>query len=390
MDNKTYMYVSQWNLKVGAPGLTLFTFDTETGEMELVRQLDDKLSLGCSMVNVEKQVLYVCNECDLFPEMPMNTGRLYSFQIHPDSGELTLMNYKETYCPFTSFVNMDPEGKYLMVSNHSWPNFITSVERDKDGVIRPVVRHSDSLVNLFAINPDGSIGDMVDYNQHPTDGKLHLSLLGRPHIPHPHCIMRSPSGKLYACCDKGDGHIYIYIIEGGRLKLLSRTLTDTPHSEPRYCMFHPTQPWLFVNHEHTPGDRLTVTAFRYDQDGTLTEIGKCYPDAGDHQPKEQPRQMQGMTISPDGRFVYVQAHGYNLLMILAVDAETGMLTHVASEPIQGVWPRALAMSPDGKFLINCCLGGEITVYRAEPDGKLTDTGHHAFARGAGYVSFFRA
>ena len=387
MGNKRFMYISQWGQLVGAPGMSLYTFDTETGEMEPVRQLDDKLSFGCSMVNREKNVLYVVNECDLFPETPMNTGRVYSYKIDSGSGDLTLMNYKETYCPYASFVNMDPSGKYLITSNHSWPNFITTVERDEHGIIRPVVQHSDSLVNLFSINQDGSIGERVDYFKHPTDGELHLSLLGRPHIPHPHCMMRSPSGKLFACCDKGDGHIYIYAIEDGRLKLLSRTLTDTPHSEPRYCMFHPTKPYLFVNHEHTPGDRLTVTAFRYDEDGVLTEIGKCYPDVGPHQPKETHRQMQGMIITPDGRYVYIQAHGYNLLMGMAVDEQTGELTHVTTEPIRGLWPRALQMSPDGKFLINCCLGGEITVYRVEPDGALTDTGNRAFAKGAGYVTF---
>ena len=388
MENKLFMYVSQWNLKVGGPGMMLYTFDTETGEMEPVKRLDDKLSFGCSMIDREKQVLYVVNECDLFPETPMNTGRVYSYQINPETGDLTLLNRKETYCAFPSFVNRDVTGKYLVTSNHSWPNFITTVERDEYGVIRPVVQQSDSLVNLFEINGDGSIGEMVDVCKHTSDGKLHLSLLGRPHIPHPHCMMRSPSGKLFACCDKGDGHIYIYTVEEGRLKLLSRTLTDTPHSEPRYCMFHPTLPYLYVNHEHTPGDRLTVTAFRYDEEGHLTEIGKCYPDTGRHDPKEDPRQMQGMIITPDGKYVYIQAHGYNLLMGMAVDEATGILTHVTTEPIRGVWPRALQVSPDGKFLINCCLGGEITVYRVEEDGSLTDTGHHAFARGAGYVSFF--
>lgn len=388
MDSKVFMYVSQWNLKVGAPGLSLFRFDTATGEIVPLRQLDDKMSLGCSMVDRKKQVLYVVNECDLFPETPMNTGRVYSFRINPETGELRLMNFRETYCAFPSFVNTDPEGKYLVTSNHSWPNYITTVERDETGTIRPVVKHSDSIVNLFSINEDGSIGEMVDFCKHESDGKLHLSLLGRPHIPHPHCMMRSPSGKLFACCDKGDGHIYIYTIENGCLKLLSRTLTDTPHSEPRYCMFHPTKPYLYVNHEHTPGDVLTVSAFRYDEEGNLTEIGKCYPDVGAHLPKEGPRQMQGMTITPDGKYVYVQAHGYNLLMGLAVDEQTGMLHHISTEPIRGVWPRALNMSPDGKFLINCCLGGEITVYRVEGDGTLTNTGHQAFARGAGYVSFF--
>ena len=388
MEKKMHLYISRWSFKIGAPGLSLFAFDGETGEMTFVRHLDESLSLGCSMVDREKQVLYVVNECDLFPETPMNTGRVYSYKIDPQSGNLTLLNRQETWCPFTSYVNTDATGQYLVTSNHSWPNFITKLERDETGQIRPVVSHTDSIVNLFRLNEDGSIGAMLDYYRHPTDGKLHLSLLGRPHIPHPHCMMRSPSGKLFACCDKGDGHLYLYTIESGHLALLSRTLTDTPHSEPRYCMFHPTLPYLYINHEHTPGDRLTMTAFRYTEDGQMTKIGAYYEDMEGFEAKEPHRQMQGMTITPDGRFVYTQAHGYNRILAFRVDEQNGALQSIGSFPISGQWPRALSMSPDGKFLINCCLGGEITVYRVEQDGTLTDTGHGATLKGASYASFF--
>lgn len=381
-----WMYVSQWNLKAGAPGLTLCAFDEKTGEIEIVKQLDDKLSLGCSHIDRDRQVLYVVNECDLFPETPMNTGRVYAFRIDPATGNLEKLNHRETYCPFTSFVNTDPAGRYLVTSNHSWPNFITTVEKDADGTILWTRRHTDSLVNLFEINGDGSIGEMIDVYCHPTDGELHLSLLGRPHIPHPHCMMRSPDGSLFACCDKGDGHLYMYAIENGKLVLKSRTLTDTPHSEPRYCMFHPTKALLYVNHEHTPGDRLTMTTLRYFADGSVAEAARTYVDLSEFESKEAHRQQQGMIITHDGKYVYAQAHGYNRIMIFSTEGEN--LEYIGSEPIRGVWPRSLHMSPNGKFLINNCLGGEITVYRINADGSLTDTGHHAFIRGAGYVSFF--
>lgn len=386
MNRTHWMYVSQWNLKVGAPGLTLCAFDAGTGEIEVVKQLDDRLSLGCSHIDRARNVLYVVNECDLFPETPMPSGRVHAFRIDPATGELEKLNHKETYCPYTSFVNTDPGGKYLVTSNHSWPSFVTTVEKDENGKIFCKRTANDSLVNLFEINDDGSIGRMVDFYRHPYDGELHLSLLGRPHIPHPHCMMRSPDGKLFACCDKGDGHLYIYAIEDGKLVLKSRTMTDTVHSEPRYCMFHPTKPLLYVNHEHTPGDTLTMTTLRCFADGTVEEIGKTCADLSGFEPKEDPRQMQGMVITPDGRFVYSQAHGYNRILIFSTAGEK--LEFIGSEPIRGVWPRSLHVSPDGKFLLNNCLGGDITVYAINADGSLSDTSHHAFIRGAGYISFY--
>lgn len=382
-----YMYISQWGMHGGEPGLSLYSFDPQSGVMEPVRQLDGRHSFGCSLIDEKKMVLYVCNECDRFPESAMNSGRVYCYRIDRASGELTLLNYAETYCPFASYLNLDPSGKFLMVSNHSWDSFTTTVERDGDGTIRPVLHCNDSLVNLFAINEDGIIGPMVDYAKHGAEGEYRISLLGRPQIPHPHCVMRSPSGALYAVCDKGDGHLYLYSMENGKLKLLSKTLTDTPQSEPRYCAFHPAKPYLFVNHEHTPGDRITLSTFRYQEDGTVEKVGSFYADVGDREPQEAPRQQQGMCISPDGRFLYTQAHGYNLLLVLAVDGETGLLTQIQAVPIRGTWPRSVTMSPDGRFLISTCLGGQITVYEVLPDGTLTDTGCHRQCRGAGYVSF---
>jgi len=77
-----------------------------------------------------------------------------------------------------------------------------------------------------------------------------------------------------------------------------------------------------------------------------------------------------------------------LLLTLAVDEETGALTQIQETAIAGIWPRSLNFSPDGKYLVCCCLEGQIIVYRVGEDGLLTDTGHHGFAKGAGGVSFF--
>ena len=385
--NKIYMYVSQWAFKLGDPGLSLYTFDTETGAIDFVERLNDQLSFGCSKVDQDRRLIYLCNECDIFPEVSYNTGRVYCYAIDPDTGGLTEKSRKETYCPFTSYLNTDPEGKYLMVSNHSMGNFSTTVEVAEDGTIRPVLHHHDSLMNLFRLNEDGTIGDMVDIAKHQVSEELRFTLLGKPAISHPHSVMRSPSGKLYACCDKGDGHLYIYTIADGRLNLLSRTLTDQVGSEPRHCAYHPTRPYLFVNHEHTPGDKLTVTTFRYDEDGSMEKVSALHLDPAGHEPKEPHRQQQGLCISKDGRFLYTQAHGYNLLMAMAV-GEDGSLKQIQALPIDGIWPRSLNLSPDGRFLICCCLGGQIMVYRVGDDGILSDTGHYGFTKGAGGVSFF--
>ncbi len=383
--SQIYMYVSQWNLKVGAPGLSLYTFDTQTGEIVFVRQLSDTLSFGHSLVDQDRGLIYLCNECDIFPEVPWNSGRVYCYRIDASTGNLILVNRKETFCSFTSYLNLDPEKQYMVVSNHSMPNFSTTLEKDAQGRILPVLRHQDAVVNLFRLNPDGSIGEMVDFVRH--EG-LYTSLQGKLTIAHPHSAIRSPSGRIYACCDKGDGHMHLYAIENGKLKRLSRTLTDLPGSEPRHCAFHPEKPWLFINHEHTPGDQVTLTVFRYGEDGSMEKLHTFHADLTGFTPVEEPRQQQGMCLSSDGRTLYTQAHGYNLLIAMAVDQNTGALRQIQALPIDGIWPRSLDLSSDGKFLICCCLAGQISVYRINDDGTLSDTGHRGFCRGSGGVSFY--
>ena len=60
---------------------------------------------------------------------------------------------------------------------------------------------------------------------------------------------------------------------------MSRTMSDEPLSESRYCVFHPTKPYLFVNHEHSGNGKMMVSAFHYNEDGELELINKvdCLP-----------------------------------------------------------------------------------------------------------------
>ena len=131
-----------------------------------------------------------------------------------------------------------------------------------------------------------------------------------------------------------------------------------------------------------------MTTFRYDEDGRVERISACYPEVGGFETVEPHCQQQGLCLSADGKYLYTQVHGVNRLLALAVNQETGELTPIQALSIPGQWPRALDLSPDGKFLICCCLAGQILVYRIEGDGKLADTGHRSFCKGSGGVRFY--
>jgi len=45
------LYMSQWAMHGGAPGLALFSFDPETGAIHLEKHLNDHISFGCSNID---------------------------------------------------------------------------------------------------------------------------------------------------------------------------------------------------------------------------------------------------------------------------------------------------------------------------------------------------
>lgn len=383
--NKIFLYMSRWAFHGGAPGLGLFSFDTETGELEFLRHLNETISLDPTYLDQEKKILYICNEANLVDEVGYDTGRVYAYRIDPTDGSLEELFRQNTYCPYPDYINFTPDKKYMIVPHHSWATGITNIEKDADGNYVPVTRWMDSAIDLFRMKPDGTIDKLVDVKKHRFDERT-KDYENKVTVPHPHCAVRSPSGKLFAVCDKGDCHVYMYTVdpETEELKCLSRTMSDAPLSESRYCAFHPTKPYFFVNHEHSGHGKMMVSAFRYDEEGNLTFINKvdCLPEG------ETADCGQGFCISGDGKYLYNLLNGYNAVAVLGVDQETGVISLLQRIAVDGVHPRICALSPNGKFLITTCLGGQIAVYRVGEDGLLTKTEHGAHLRGSAYITFF--
>ena len=383
--NKLYLYMSRWALHGGAPGLALFAFDTETGELEFLRHLDEHISFGPACLDRERKLLYICNEANLVEQTGYDTGRIYGFRIDPRDGSLEELFHRDTLCPYPDYVNLTPDKAHLIVPHHSWASGITVIEKDPDGNYVPVTRWMDSAIDLFSLKEDGTVDTLVDVRKHRFE-KRTTDYENKVTVPHPHCAVVSPYGKLIAVCDKGDGHIYLYTLdkEQQALRCLSRTLSDAPLSEPRYCAFHPTKPYLFVNHEHTGHGRMIVCAFRYDGDGTLTLINKtdCLPAGA------EANCAQGFCISSDGKYLYNLLNGYDAVAVLGIRQDSGEISLLQLIPVEGTNPRACALSPDGQYLITTCLGGEIAVYRVGEDGLLTRTAHSAHLRGSAYLTFF--
>ena len=134
-----------------------------------------------------------------------------------------------------------------------------------------------------------------------------------------------------------------------------------------------------------------MTAFRYREDGQLERI--CVVNALDQSlpVKTDTRlEQQGFVMDRTGTYLYTLINAADVIGVLRVDQEDGSLEVLQNLPVPGVRPRGLAIFPNGKYILSSCLvGGELTVYRIEKDGRLRVHRQGPKQPGASYMSFYQ-
>ena len=380
MSNKMFVYISCWEHLGGAPGIGIYAFDKETGALEPLDVVRKDLSCGTTFVDERRGILYMCIEEEDHPAYRKGGGgRIIAFRPDPETGALTQIDEAATLCPNPTYMCMSADGRYLVVSNHSSHNAVTKVARGEDGKFHNQVVFDDSIIDLFEIHEDGTIGDILDVAYHFGESVRRLH-------PHPHCAVMSPSDSFVVVCDKGNDRIYTYSIDREREKLClcGEPFQDISGSSPRYCCFHPTLPYLYVNYEGIE----QVGIFRYEETGKLSFVAYVNGVPADCEyPKG--KGQSGILMHPSGKYVYDIFKMTASIAVFRVDEETGLLSQIQYMQSQEERLRAFQLSPDGKFLIATCIkSGGIETFAVGPDGLLSPTGHRQELHGAAYVTFF--
>lgn len=357
-----YLFVSCWTHGAGRGGIAQYAADPETGALELLRVIDGDTDFGTVFLDRERNILYALNEtAALPPHKSAGGGRIFSYRLDPETGAAEKLGETPTWCPNPSYFGLDPARRFAVVSNHSGRGAATKLVRGEDG-FRPEIVTDDAVVELFALNADGSVGALLDADWHLGHGPG-----ARQDGPHPHCAVASPDGRLFAVCDKGNDGVYLYTPDGRSLGT-PRVTQAAPGSMPRYACFHPEKPFFYHNNEGS----AVVCAYRYDADGALTPIGE-FPALAEASGEK--REQQDLLMHPSGRVLYDLVNGADCVSVFAVDGGTGALHLVQSCPAGYAWPRGIALSPDGRFAAVACLrGGKLVIFSVKPDGTLCPTG----------------
>ena len=273
-----------------------------------------------------------------------STGSLSSYSMDPATGALKLINHVPAHGNTTAHLIVDATGKWLLVANYG-----------------------SGSVAVFALKPDGSIGDETDFKQHSGASVNAHRQMG----PHPHQAVMSPDNRFLLVPDLGLDKVFVYALDGTTGKLTLASTTDTrPGFGPRHMVFGKDGRFAYVLGEMASA----VAVMSYDRKtGKLTLLENM-----DTVPPRLTTENNSaeLVLSKDGRFLYASNRGHDSVTVFKVNAGNGKLANVQNIPTQGKIPRGMALDPDGTHLLTGNQNSDtITIFdRDAKTGKLTFAG----------------
>ena len=181
---------------------------------------------------------------------------------------------------------------------------------------------------------------------------------GRQDKPHAHFVTETPDGRYLAVCDLGLDKIIVYDKE---LNFVS-DVSVPDGAGVRHLVFNRAGDLAYTANELDS----TTSVLRY-ADGRFTLIDTVSPEIA-----AEENYAAAVRLSADGDRLYVSQRGENAVSIYKVDGESLSLERTVS--VHGNFPRDIALSPDGRFLVAANeRSGSITVLDCERDYALTDS-----------------
>ena len=319
-------------------GFSLAHFDTDTGALTKPEFLIQSPAPAYFVIHPDGLHLYTCNSG--------SPGAVSAYEIEPHTGQLKFLNRVPAGGTDTSYVSLDQTGHYVLAANYSGGN-----------------------IAVFAIKPDGSIGERTAFVQH-TGSSVNPQ---RQTHAYAHSIVTDPSNRFALVADLGLDKVFVYRFDekGGSLTPNDPPFVNIkPGSGPRHVKFHPNGRWVYVISEIAS----TVTAFDWNPtNGALAEFQAVSALPSDFKGTNTCAEIM---IHPNGTFLYASNRGDDSLAEFAIDQTNGRLTPIEHVPSGGMTPRNFAFDPTGKWIICSNHGSDVAaVFRVdEGTGKLVQTG----------------
>lgn len=337
-------------------GIYLFEIHPQTGELSLVKLAAETASPSWLTVHPSGQYLYAINEVSDFNG---KNGSVSAFAINRTNGDLRFLNTVSSQGAGPAYLSVDATGKYAFVANY-FGGSIAVLPILQNGSLGPAVDvHLDK----------GALGSI-----HATSAPAGSFAISGHDAPHAHMIHPDPKNRFVLQTDLGQDRIYVYKFDAntGKLAPADIPFVSLPTGDgPRHFAFHPNGHWMYSIQE----EASTVAFFLYDSgtgslrpQQTLSTLPEGF--TGTNFSSE-------IMVSPDGHFLYAANRLHNSIAVFSI-AKDGRLDRVGDTLTQGDYPSQFNLDPTGNFLYACNQrSDQITSFRVDrTTGLLTFTGQY--------------
>ena len=207
-------------------GFSLAHFDTDTGKLTTPVFLQEAVAPAYFIISPDGKHLYTCNS--------EPGSDLSAYAIDPATAKLTFLNQKPSGGGDPSYISLDATGHYVLVANFLGGSII-----------------------VYALLPDGSLGERTAFDQHTGVGvkpagtsPAGVSPVGTS-PPRAHSIRVDPGNRFVLATDLGLDRLYVYRFDPKTGALQPNDppfATVAPGLGPRHMAFDPSGRFAVFDH----------------------------------------------------------------------------------------------------------------------------------------------
>ncbi|MGW5332817.1 lactonase family protein [Streptomyces bauhiniae] len=306
-------------------------------------------------------------------------------QYDPVSGAVTDVE-PLAEIPDPSYVTVHPDGHTLYAVDEREDGAVTAV-RLADGHVLGSRSTGGSGPCHLSVHPSGRWLLSANYGSgsvavHPVDASgapgertalvTHAGPAPGPgqQGPHAHQFITSPDGGHVLSVDLGTDTVYTYRLdaEHGTLTEVSQAHTR-PGAGPRHLTFHPNGRYAYLANEVDD----TVAVCAYDPATGRLTVGEPQSSGASGDATNYPAQF---VVTPGGDFAFLANRGHDSVARYAVEQDGARLRLLDTVPVDGGFPRQLALAPDGRLLFTANQrSGTVSVFHVDTGtGALSQAG----------------
>ncbi|MGA5319374.1 lactonase family protein [Streptomyces seoulensis] len=262
--------------------------------------------------------------------------------------------------PDPSYVTVHPDGHTLYAVDEREDGAVTAV-RLADGQVLGSRSTGGSGPCHLSVHPGGRWLLSANYGSgsvavHPLDASgapgertalvTHSSPAPGPgqQGPHAHQFITSPDGGHVLSVDLGTDTVYTYRLDTGHGTLTEVSQAHTrPGAGPRHLTFHPNGRYAYLANEVDD----TVAVCAYDPETGRLTVGEPQSSGATGEATNYPAQF---VVTPGGDFAFLANRGHDSVARYAVEEDGARLRLLDTVPVDGDFPRQLALAPDGRLL----------------------------------------